>query len=103
MRKALYFEKGIGPYKAGEWYDNVPDADHDFALANGLALDVDRAECGCMLADGRAVRVVCEAHRANALRDPLLDLDVELQAALRDKAARLKQQPSLQAIVEGGG
>ena len=74
--KRLYFEQNIGPYKAGEWYENVPDDDYETAITNGLAQDVVLAECGCLLANGRAVRVAmadsnmlvpCTVHNPDAI------------------------------------
>jgi len=133
MRKALYFEQDIGKvdsagdwrgYRAGEWYDNVPDADHDFALANGLAHEVTEAECGCKLAKGCAVSlsqepviekvpgergkrrinfIPCSEHAATALRDHVADFDPEFQAVIRAKVARLKEQQSLEDMARTQG
>lgn len=76
--KCLYFEQTIGPYKGGQWYENVPDDDYAEALANKLALDVTEAPCGCKLAGGRAVRVAvlnsqdglipCQEHNPDAIK-----------------------------------
>jgi hypothetical protein len=78
MRKALYFDQTIGNYVAGEWYDNVPDDDFKVALEHGLAHEVTDApeECGCKLANGKAVSVAiilgqpCQLHVKDALRKP---------------------------------
>jgi len=72
MRKALYFERTIGPYEAGEWYDNVPDGDYDDAVAHSLALPLSEdRDCGCKLTpDGRAVSVAfLNTHKAKSLFD----------------------------------
>lgn len=90
-RNCLYFDVPLGPYLAGEWYDNVPDDDFAVAVDLKLARIVDTSPaCGCALVGGRAVRVglrgeiYCGEHLDTALRPPASTL-----SAVKMKKARV--------------
>lgn len=77
FRNRLYIKQSVGDYKAGEWYDNVSDDDADYLKSIGAGVDIEFAgvPCGCLLAEGKAVRLFldgdgtpCPLHEAAALR-----------------------------------
>jgi hypothetical protein len=77
MRNKFYFPTNVPPYRAGEWYDNIPDSDVSRAKDIG-ALELHEADCGCCLTeDNKAVRVgmkrggqYCSIHLETAIRKP---------------------------------
>jgi hypothetical protein len=94
MRKRLYFDRDIGPYEAGLWYDNVPDDDFAAALEFGLARPVeDDPECGCRVVEGRAVSLSaerytgapCPRHVGDALIGPKKHPDAKSLYALAEE------------------
>lgn len=62
MRHKMFFKQDAGPYKAGKWYDNVPQDDTDFALDKGIGVVCAFAECGCLMADTRVVHVSADCN-----------------------------------------
>lgn len=73
MRRRLLYVAAHGAQARGLWYDGVPDAEADAAIAAGAAYEIHGAACGCAVADNGTVIILigsCREHAAARLWKP---------------------------------
>jgi hypothetical protein len=98
-RNVLYFGTTVGPYEAGLWYDNVPQADYDTALEQGWAKEVtEDIVCGCLFVDGRAIVVREERYTSMYCQRHLADALIEPEPLVRAR----EQQAALKSLFDAG-